>query len=572
MRREAKFVQDSRNAQETKPTLKLCVQSLSSLISLTHSIKVFAVKWQLIRNKLEELNSGLISADASDQNPAVSGLIRAVTATVAESFDLARRCVDLSYSGKLLMQSDLDIILAKFELHVKRLNEIFSSGMLTPGQALIVSKPAIGACKDDMAFYVRDLLTRMRIADNDMKRQALVNLLEVVSEDDKYVKIVVEFRDLVGVLVGFLNIQEQVVQELSVKVISVIAEFDSYKGSLLSSGIIAPLIRVVETGTLDGQKWASRCLMRLTQNADNAWSVSAHGGVTALLKICSSEGSTAELIVPSCGALRNVAAVEEIKRFMVEEGAVSIFIKLVRSKDDIIQMNSMEFLQVIALGDEITRKMIIKGGGIQALLWILDPLTTQSNKSRETALRVIENLFFSSAGSIEMLVNCGFMELLLHYLQNVDASLQEIALKVATRLCSTSEETKKLLGDAGFMSEFMKLLDAKAFEVREMAAEALSSMVMVPKNRKRFLQEDQNIRSLLRLLEPEEGNLGYKKFLLSTLMAITGCNTGRRKIMNSDHVKNIEKLAAAEISDAKKIIRRLSTNRFRSMFSGMWHP
>ncbi|KAK4783591.1 hypothetical protein SAY86_007965 [Trapa natans] len=467
MRREARFVQDSRNTQ------KLCLEKLSSLISLTHSIKVFAVKWQLIRNKLEELNSGLV---VSDQNPAVSGLIKEVMATVDESFDLGRRCVDLSYSGKLLMQSDLDIILAKFQLHVKGLNEIFSSG------------------------------------------------------------------------------------------------FDSYKGALLSSGIIAPLVRVVETGSLDAQKWASRCLMKMTQNADNAWSVSAHGGVTALLKICSGEGSTAELIGPSCKALRNVAAVEEIKRFMVEEGAVSIFIRLVRSKDDTVQMNSMEFLQVIALGDEITRKMIVKGGGIQALLRILDPLTARSSKSREVALRATENLFFSSASCVEMLVNCGFVDLLLHYLRNGEASVREIALKVATRLCSTSDETKKLLGDAGFISEFMKLLDAKAFEVREMAAEALSSMVTVPKNRKRFVQEDQNIRSLLRLLDLEEGNLGYKKFLLSTLMAITGCNTGRRKIMNSEHVKNIEKLAETEISDAKKLIRRLSTNRIRSMFSGMWHP
>ncbi|KAK4759742.1 hypothetical protein SAY87_022873 [Trapa incisa] len=563
MRREARFVQDSRNTQ------KLCLEKLSSLISLTHSIKVFAVKWQLIRNKLEELNSGLV---VSDQNPAVSGLIKEVMATVDESFDLGRRCVDLSYSGKLLMQSDLDIILAKFQLHVKGLNEIFSSGMLTPLQALIVSKPAPGACKDDIRFYVRDLLTRMRIADSDMKRQALVNLLEVVREDDKYVKIAVELGDLVGVLVGFLDIQEQVIQELSAKIISVIAGFDSYKGALLSSGIIAPLVRVVETGSLEAQKWASRCLMKMTQNADNAWSVSAHGGVTALLKICSGEGSTAELIGPSCKTLRNVAAVEEIKRFMVEEGAVSIFIRLVRSKDDTVQMNSMEFLQVIALGDEITRKMIVKGGGIQALLRILDPLTARSSKSREVALRATENLFFSSASCVEMLVNCGFVDLLLHYLRNGEASVREIALKVATRLCSTSDETKKLLGDAGFISEFMKLLDAKALEVREMAAEALSSMVTVPKNRKRFVQEDQNIRSLLRLLDLEEGNLGYKKFLLSTLMAITGCNTGRRKIMNSEHVKNIEKLAETEISDAKKLIRRLSANRIRSMFSGMWHP
>ncbi|OWM77538.1 hypothetical protein CDL15_Pgr016936 [Punica granatum] len=571
MRREIIFLQDSRKPIEPKPTLTQSIESLSSLISLTHSIRVFAVKWQLIRNKLEELKSGLVSAEDLDENPAVSGLIRAVMATVAESFDLARSCVDLSYSGKLLMQSDLDIVLGKFDLHLKSLNEIYCSGMLTPGHALIVSKPGIGACKDDLRFYVKDLLTRMKIGDIDMKRQALVSLLAVVREEDKYVKIVVEIGEVLGVLVGFLDTPEPGIQELSAKVISVVAGFDLYKGTLVCSGVIAPLVRVLECGSAAGKEWAARCLNKLTQNADNAWSVSAHGGVTALLMICSGECSTAEMIGPSCGVLRNLVGVEEIKRFMVEEGVVSIFVKLVRSKDDMVQMNAMEFLQAIASGDEITRQMVIKEGGICALLKILDPLSAQSNKSREVALRAIENLFFSSASCINMLVNFGFLELLVHYLRKGEASVQEIALKVASRLCSTSAEAKKLLGVAGFMAEFVKFLDAKSFEVREMAAEALSSMVMVPKNRKRFVQEDQNIGFLLRLLDPEDGNPAYKKFLLSTLTAITSCNSGRRKIVNSGYLKNIEKLADAEVSDAKKLVRKLSTNRFKSMLSGMWH-
>jgi hypothetical protein len=36
-------------------------------------------------------------------------------------------------------------------------------------------------------------------------------------------------------------------------------------------------------------------------------------------------------------------------------------------------------------------------------------------------------------------------------------------------------------------------------------------------------------------------------------------------------MKNIEKLAQAEVSDAKKLVRKLSTNRFRSLLSGIWH-
>jgi hypothetical protein len=121
------------------------------------------------------------------------------------------------------------------------------------------------------------------------------------------------------------------------------------------------------------------------------------------------------------------------------------------------------------------------------------------------------------------------------------------------------------------MSEFVKFLDAKSFEVREMAAVALNSLVSVPKNRKIFVQDDRNVGFLLQLLDQEETNSGSKKFLISILLSLTSCNSGRKKIANSGYLKNIEKLAEAEVSDAKRLVRKLSTNRFRSMLNGIWH-
>jgi hypothetical protein len=104
------------------------------------------------------------------------------------------------------------------------------------------------------------------------------------------------------------------------------------------------------------------------------------------------------------------------------------------------------------------------------------------------------------------------------------------------------------------------------------AAEALSGMVMVPRNRKRFVQDDHNIALLLQLLDPEEGNSGNKKFLISILMSLTSCNSARKKIVSSGYAKNIDKLAGAEVScDAKKLVKKLSTNKFRSMLNGIQH-
>ncbi|TYI59289.1 hypothetical protein E1A91_D10G025700v1 [Gossypium mustelinum] len=538
-----------------KSSLSQVIEGISFLISLSHCIRVFTVKWQLIRKKLEELSSGLMAIEncgsSSAQNIEVfSGLVPSILVTVNECHRLARACVDLSYSGKLLMQSYLDVILAKFDNYVKDLSGFYTTGILSHGFAIVVSRPGVTASKDDMRFYIRDLLTRMKIGDTEMKKQALGNLYQVLAEDERYVKLIIEIGDIVNVLVQFLDSPEVEIQREASKIVNLISGFDLYKGFLVKAGIIGPLVRILETGNDLGKEGAVKCVQKLTVNADNAWSVSAHGGVTALLKICSNGDFGGELIGPACGVLRNLVGVEEIKRFMVEEGAISTFIKLVTSREDLVQINSMEFLQNIASGDESLTRIV----------------------ALEIALRTIEDLCFSSQNCINMLMNDGFIDRLLFFLRNGEVSVQESTLKVTSRLCCASEEAKKAMGDAGFIPELVKLLDAKSYEVRSIATTTLHSLVSIPKNRKQFIQDDRNIGCLLQSLDRDEAISGNnKKLLLSILISLTSCNNGRRKIASSGYLKNIEKLAEAEVYDAKRLVRKLSSNRFRSMLSGLWH-
>lgn len=568
---------DEQKQQSPESTLRRAIEVTSSLISLSHSIRVFTVKWNLIRSKLEELNLGLLAIENCDSfsNAALWGLIPAILATVDQCSDLARRCVDVSFSGKLLMQSDLDLIAAKLDSHVKNLSGIYNAGILTQGFAIVVSRPGVGACKEDMRFYVRDLVTRMKMGDPEMKRQALGSLYDAVLADERYLKLIVEAGDIVNLLVTFLDSLEIEIQEESAKILSLISGSDLYKGVLIRAGIIGPLIRVLESsGDSElGKEAAAKCLQKLTVNSDNAWSVSAHGGVTVLVKICSCGNFGGELIGSSCGVLRNLVGVEEIKRFMIEEDAISTFIKLSKSKDEIVQINSIDFLQNIASGDESVRQLVFREGGIHALVRILDPKSPNSSKTREVALRAIESLCFSTSNGVNMLLSYKFPDQLLFFLQNgeVSVSVQEIALKVTYKLSGTSEEAKKVMGEAGFMPELVQLLNAKSFDVREMAIESLSALISVPKNRKIFIQDDRNIGFLLQLLDQGDGNSGNKKLLLSILMSLSCCNSGRRKIASSGYLKNIEKLAEAEVIDAKRIVKKLSTNRFRNLLSGIWH-
>ncbi|KAJ0988676.1 hypothetical protein J5N97_007032 [Dioscorea zingiberensis] len=548
---------------------------VDSLISSSYSVRTLPVKWRVIREKLEQLYSGLTVAaggkqEGSYKSSALAELLRDVVLIVDETRALVHRCSEEGYDGgKLQMRSDLDVIASKIDLQIKRLADVYASGILTDAQAIIVSRPGAGASREDLRFYIKDLFSRLRIGDSDMRGRALAALTEALHEDDKYARIVVlETDNGVGLTVSFLESGDAGLQEEAAEAVSVIAGFDSYKGALVTAGVIASLIRVLESGTEAGRSRAARALRKLTENSDNAWSVSAHGGVTALLSICGDAGSGEELITSACRVLRNLSSVGEIKRFMVEQGAVSIFMNILRSRnEESFQIQAIEFLYTLVLEDEAIKERVIREGGIESLLRVLD---TDSSKAREIALRAIDALCFSSASAMSSLAAHGFLDRILFYLKNGEASTQELALKAASRLCASSDETKKAMGDMGFIPALITLLESKSFEVREIAAEVLCGLISVQRNRRRFIQEDYNINRVLQLLTPDEEKSVSKKSLLSMLMSLTESHSGRRKIAASGYVKNLEKLAETDVVDAKKIVKKLSGSKLRNIFIGLW--
>ncbi|KAK1424552.1 hypothetical protein QVD17_19884 [Tagetes erecta] len=555
--------------------LRQATNQISSLILLSHSIKVFSSKWKMIRTKLEEILSIITSIQSSiDDDTPLSSIFQSIEQTTEHCNTLGQKCIDHSYSGKLLMQSDLDIIVVKFDDYVKCLSEFVNAdGFLSNGShAIVVSRPAVTASRDDIRFYVKDLLCRFKIGRVEMKIQALISFNEVIQEDERYVRIAMEIDGLVHVLIKFLNSKEIGIQEEALKSVAVICGFDSYKSVLVGVGVVAPLIKVLETGSDLGKELSTRCLMKVTANCDNVWSVSAHGGVSALLKICENgcdEGG--ELVGLACGVLRNLVGVDEIRRFVVEERAIALAIKLVRSKNEGSQISAMEFIQVLASGNEFVRGLIVNEGGIRVLVRVLDPKSSYSSKAREKSMRALLILCSDSVGYMNSLKTYGFMDHILYFLHNGEVSVQESALMAASWLSATSDEFKKAMGDAGFIPELVKFLDAKSFEAREIAAETILRLVEVPRNQKRFVQNDQNVNLILQLVDPEEGNSSNRKVLLSIIMSLTICHEGRKKILSSGYLKNIEKLADDQVLDAKKIIRNLSSSRIRSIIRGIWH-
>lgn len=555
--------------------LRRASQLVDSLISSSYSVRTLPVKWRVIREKLEQLHSGLTVAAGGNQegsynSSALAELLRDIVSMAGETQALAHRCSEEGYSGgKLQMRSDLDVIASKIDLQIKRLGEVYASGILTDAQAIIVSRPSAGASREDMRFYVKDLFSRLRIGDSEMRGRAIAALAEALHEDDKYARIaVLETDDGVGLLVRLLDSRVAGFQEEAAEAVSVIAGFDSYKGALITAGVIASLIRVLETGTEVGRSRAARALRKLTENSDNAWSVSAHGGVTALLSICRDAGSGEELITSASRVLRNLSSVSEIRRFMVEQGAVSIFLNILRSRNkEPFQIQAIEFLHTLASDDEAIKEKVISQGTIESLLSVLD---TGSSKAKEITLQAIDTLCFSSASAMSSLTAHGFLDRILFYVKSGEPSTQELALKAALRLGTSTDETKKTMGDMGFIPALIALLETKSFDVREMAAELLCGLVSVQRNRRRFIQEDYNINRVLQLLTPDDEKSVSKKFLLSILISLTENHSGRRKIAASGYMKNLEKLAETDVVDAKKIVKKLSGNKLRNIFSGLW--
>ncbi|XP_076937323.1 uncharacterized protein LOC143604860 [Bidens hawaiensis] len=567
--------------------LRQTTDQIQSLIFLSHSIKPFNSKWKIIRQKLEQILNVLNSfppefySGAGDNgNNTLFAIIETLEETIIFCNKLAQMCIEDTYSGKLLMQSDLDIITAKFDNFFKGLSEYVTGDnglllFLNNNHAIVVSKPGFGASRDDIRFYVNDLLCRFKIGRVEMKMQALVSFNEVIQEDERYVRIAMEIEGFVHVVLKFLSSKELGIQEEALKSVAVICGFDCYKSVLVGFGVIGLLIKGLESESELGKELSARCLMKVTANCDNAWSVSAHGGVSALLKIyetgCDEVSPSGELVGLACGVLRNLIGVDEIRLFVIDEGGIPLSIKLVKSKNEASQISAMEFIQVMASGNEFVRGLIVNEGGIRILVRVLDPKSLYSSKAREKSIRALMILCADSVGYMNCLKTYGFMDHVLYFLQNGEVSVQESALMAASWLSASSDEFKKLMGDAGFIQELVRFLDAKSFEAREIGAETILRLMAVPRNQKRFVQTDQNVNLILRLIDPEEGNSSNRKVLLSIIVSLSLCNEGRKKILSSGYLKNIEKLADDQVLDAKKIIKNLSSGRIRSIIRGIWH-
>uniref|UniRef100_A0A0E0E5G3 DUF7032 domain-containing protein n=1 Tax=Oryza meridionalis TaxID=40149 RepID=A0A0E0E5G3_9ORYZ len=568
--------------------------------SLTCSIPQFPAKWQSIKDKLRQLCSGLDSlcgsvgfgvdiggdgdGDDEERHGALVQLVASSSATVRSIQAMASQCGDGTYKGgRLRLRSDLDNLSSKLEAHTKQLREMASSGMPSPSQAIVAVRPSADAGAGEKMFYMRDLFSRVRIGGSVQRSQSLATIGELLAEDEVCVKIVaVDIDDGIALLTGFLESSDARLQEEAAGAVAMVASFDSYRGMLVKAGVIAPLVQLLDgaaaTAAVAGgggatavaKERAAQALRELTENSDNVWAVCAHGGLTTLLHACADAGSGGKLVASSFAVLRNLSRVEEVKVFMAEQGVVTELVKLSQKKEEARKLGAVELLHAMALDDADVREEAVSMGVIQSLLQLIYPDLPYSYKAREVALAAIWFFCFSSVNSIDDLISSDVLGWLLFYLNNGDYAVLECTLKILRHLSEVSEEYNRMMGRAGYLSALSSLLGAKSCRVREMAAQVLSSLLLLHPNRVIFIQDGDNLNRLLQLLDPAEGKLVAKDLILSAIMSLAETNSGRKKIISSEHFSSLKELADTGDFDAKKVVKKLGTNRFQTIFSKIW--
>ena len=553
--------------------------------SLACSVSQFPAKWQSIKDKLQQLccslNSlccsvGVVDGNGDDEeHPVLLELLQSASATVRSIQAVVSQCSDGSYKGgRLRLRSDLDNLSCKLDAHMKQLKEMASSGVPSPSKAIVTVRPGADASAGEKTFYLKDLFSRIRIGGTVQRSQALATIRELLAEDELCAKVVaLDIDDGITFLTGFLESTDACIQEEAAGAVAIVASSECYRGMLVKAGVIAPLVQMLEntdTASELGKERAAQALRELTENSDNVWAVCAHGGLTTLLHACADAGSSSKLISSSFSVLRNLSRVEEVKMFMVEQGVVTELVKLSQKKEEVRKLGAVELLHAMALDDADVREEAVSMGVIQSLLQLIYPDLPYSYKAREVALAAIWFFCFSSANSIDDLISSDVLGWLLFYLNNGDYAVLECTLKILRHLSEVSEEYNRMMGRAGYLSALSSLLGAKSCRVREMAAQVLSSLLILHPNRTIFVQDGDSLDRLLLLLDPAEGKLIAKDLILSAIMSLTETNSGRKKIVTSEHFCSLKELADSGDFDAKKIVKKLSTNRLQTIFSKIW--
>lgn len=556
-------------------TLDLILHHLLPLLLLSSlSVKTFLGRWQLLRSKLSHLQASLSqvqlsSSSSAADNPLLQHLLPSLLSTLHTIQSLSDQCRDVSLPvGKLLTQSNLDMAASALSLHLRDLDLLLRSGVLhnpNPAGAIVLPHPAPSASREEIALYVRDLFARLQIGGSDFKIKALDSLIHLLRDDPKHSSIVASEGDI-PCLIRLLDRESSAIREQAVLAVSILASAsDSSRRAIFDEGGLGPLLRLLDAASTPVKEHATAAVEAITADPENAWAVSAYGGIPALIDACRS-GSPAIRAYAS-GVLTNVVTVEDIRTSMVEEGAIPVLVDLLLV-DSSCSRNAAHCLWITASSGDEPREMIIREGGVQKLLQLLQE--PPNPETIEHALRAIFSLSASPTTARVLSSSQPFLTQLTELIKQGSVVLQHMASSLICNLSLSDESKRSIAGCMGALVKLMEFPSSKpvGLGLQEVAARALVSLLAVRANRKEFVRDEKNVLRLVQMLDPRSENVP-KKYPVSVAAALTagGGNGCRKRLVAAGACLHLQVLVDMDVVGSKKVLQRLAGSRLKNIFT-----
>ncbi|KAL0915644.1 hypothetical protein M5K25_016077 [Dendrobium thyrsiflorum] len=564
----------------TGDTLDLILHHLLPVLLVAAlSAKSLVGRWRLVHSKLSILLSSLSAAAStspySSENPLFTDLLPNLLTTLRSLEPLATRCLDPTLpSGKLHLQSDLDIATASLSLHLHDLELLLRSGLLNQANphstAIVLSLPSSSASRADLSLFVRDLFARLQIGAIDLKIKALDSLLQFLASDPpKLAPLVAQEGDL-SFLIRLLDpSSHSLIRDSAAAAVSLLATASaSSRHSLFDEGALGPLLRLLDTGSLAVKEKAVAAVEAIAADATNAWAVAAYGGVSILINACRPGSGSPAIQSLAAASLNYISAIDELRASMAEEGAVPVLIDLLASGVPLSSKNAALCLWSLAsFGGEAIRVSIVEEGGLRNLLQLLHDYSLSADPDiSEHTLRAIHALSFSAAAAKTLSSSPVFFVLLTDLIRRSSAATQLAAAAVLSNL-SPSDELKRSMAPS--MVSLVKMLESsKPESAQEMAARALVSLLAVRTNRKELARDEKSVMRLVQMLDPGREEV-CKKFPVSVVLALAAGGGGgcRRRLGDAGVSSQLQKLADADVPGAQKALHRIAGGRFKNLFS-----
>ncbi|CAH9116399.1 unnamed protein product [Cuscuta europaea] len=543
---------------------------LSHLLPASLSIKSFSSRWHAIRSKLATLKSLLSEVSESPRwsdNALLPTLLPNLLSIVRRVDTLCRQCSDASITpGKLLMQSDLDMADAWLSKQINHLDVLCRSGVLRHSTAIVLSQPSSGSTREDLVLFIRDLFTRLQIGGAEFKRKALDSLVQLLADDEKHAGLIPK-EGRISYLINLLdpNSDPAICEQAVIAVSMITSSSNQARKSVFDDGGLGPLLRLIESGSTIMKEKAAMAVENITSDPENAWAISAYGGVPILIELCKSGPFPAQ--IHGLGAIRNACTNEDVRNALADEGAIPIFLQYIVSGNSSTQEKAANCIATLASSGGYFRDLLLRENGLSRLLQSLHE--SARPETTEHVLRAIHSLSGCESVSRHLSSSIAFVTQLSEHIIHGTMMIQYISASLLATL-SISEATKREI--AGCMGSLVKLMQsAKPDGMPEVATKALTSLLSTNCNRKDLVRDEKSLTLIAQMLDPKCDFIS-KKFPMAVVSSVMagGSKGCRKRLIDAGVYGHLQKLSEMEVVGAKKALQRLSGNRLKSIIARTW--